>query len=75
MLDLCMFAEGSKNEQEISVVGDIGKVKHSLTSYGFPFSFVFYFLQLLLFPTGASFLMTLELFNAGTFGCTLHYNS
>ncbi|KAL8091248.1 uncharacterized protein LOC141698284 [Apium graveolens] len=25
MLDLCMFAEGSKNEQEISVVGDIGK--------------------------------------------------
>ena len=31
MLDLCMFAEGSKNEQEISVVGDIGKVP--------PFSF------------------------------------
>lgn len=29
MLDLCMFAEGSKNEQEISVVGDIGKVKLS----------------------------------------------
>ena len=27
MLELCMFAEGSKNEQEISVVGDIGKVK------------------------------------------------
>lgn len=26
MLDLCMFAEGSKNEQEISVVGDTGKV-------------------------------------------------
>lgn len=26
MLDLCMFAEGTKNEQEISVVGDIGKV-------------------------------------------------
>lgn len=26
MLDLCMFAEGSRNEQEISVVGDIGKV-------------------------------------------------
>ncbi|KFK32181.1 hypothetical protein AALP_AA6G208100 [Arabis alpina] len=25
MLDLCMFAEGSKNEQEISVTGDIGK--------------------------------------------------
>lgn len=25
MLDLCMFAEGSKNEQEIAVVGDIGK--------------------------------------------------
>ncbi|KAG9447117.1 hypothetical protein H6P81_013245 [Aristolochia fimbriata] len=25
MLDLCMFAEGSKNDQEISVVGDIGK--------------------------------------------------
>lgn len=30
MLDLCMFAEGSKNEQEISVVGDIGKVKTDL---------------------------------------------
>lgn len=29
MLDLCMFAEGSKNEQEISVVGDIGKVNFS----------------------------------------------
>ncbi|KAI4372445.1 hypothetical protein MLD38_010675 [Melastoma candidum] len=25
MLDLCMFAEGSRNEQEIAVVGDIGK--------------------------------------------------
>ncbi|XP_010434677.1 PREDICTED: uncharacterized protein LOC104718606 isoform X1 [Camelina sativa] len=25
MLDLCMFAEGSKNEQEISVTGDVGK--------------------------------------------------
>lgn len=32
MLDLCMFAEGGKNEQEISVVGDIGKVNR------FPFS-------------------------------------
>lgn len=31
MLDLCMFAEGSKNEQEISVVGDIGKVKFTLS--------------------------------------------
>ena len=27
ILDLCMFAEGSKNEQEICVVGDIGKVR------------------------------------------------
>jgi hypothetical protein len=26
MLDLCMFAEGSRNEQEICVVGDSGKV-------------------------------------------------
>lgn len=25
-LDLCMFAEGSRNEQEICVVGDQGKV-------------------------------------------------
>lgn len=25
MLDLCMFAEGGKNEQEVCVVGDIGK--------------------------------------------------
>lgn len=32
MLDLCMFAEGSKNEQEISVVGDIGKVNPSSIS-------------------------------------------
>ncbi len=27
MLDLCMFAEASRNEQEISVVGDAGKVE------------------------------------------------
>jgi len=27
MLDLCMFAEASRNEQEISVVGDRGKVE------------------------------------------------
>ncbi len=27
MLDLCMFAEGSKNEQEIAVTGDIAKVE------------------------------------------------
>jgi predicted dehydrogenase len=27
MLDLCMFAEGSQNEQEISVVGDTAKVE------------------------------------------------
>ncbi|MFV9673132.1 MAG: Gfo/Idh/MocA family protein, partial [Acidimicrobiia bacterium] len=27
MLDLCMFAEGSKNEQEIAVTGDVGKVE------------------------------------------------
>ena len=27
MLDLCMFAEGSKNEQEISVTGDAAKVE------------------------------------------------
>lgn len=33
MLDLCMFAEGSKNEQEISVVGDIGKVKFTRLSF------------------------------------------
>lgn len=35
MLDLCMFAEGSKNEQEISVVGDLGKVQISLPSHTF----------------------------------------
>ncbi|OAY60053.1 inositol 2-dehydrogenase 2 [Manihot esculenta] len=38
MLDLCMFAEGSKNEQEISVVGDIGKgeafVPENIVRYG-----------------------------------------
>ncbi len=27
MLDLCMFAEASKNEQEICVVGDKGKIE------------------------------------------------
>lgn len=27
MLDLCMFAEASKNEQELSVVGDVGKIE------------------------------------------------
>ena len=27
VLDLCMFAEGSQNEQEISVVGATGKVR------------------------------------------------
>ena len=26
ILDLCMFAEGSRNEQEICAVGDSGKV-------------------------------------------------
>lgn len=38
MLDLCMFAEGSKNEQEISVVGDVGKgeafVPENIVRYG-----------------------------------------
>lgn len=27
MLDLCMFAEGSRNEQELAVTGDVGKVE------------------------------------------------
>ncbi len=27
LLDLCMFSEGSKNEQEISVVGDLAKIE------------------------------------------------
>ena len=31
-LDLCMFAEGSKNQEEVSVVGDIGKVEAFLPS-------------------------------------------
>ncbi|KAK9912224.1 hypothetical protein M0R45_036095 [Rubus argutus] len=38
MLDLCMFAEGSKNEQEISVAGDVGKgeafVPESIVRFG-----------------------------------------
>lgn len=38
MLDLCMFAEGSTNEQEISVVGDTGKgeafVPESIVRFG-----------------------------------------
>ncbi|XP_062073970.1 uncharacterized protein LOC133778149 [Humulus lupulus] len=38
MLDLCMFAEGSKSEQEISVVGDIGKgeafVPENIVNFG-----------------------------------------
>lgn len=35
MLDLCMFAEGSKNEQEISVVGDLAKVPTVISSFRF----------------------------------------
>lgn len=31
MLDLCMFAEASRNEQEIGVVGDLGKVEALVT--------------------------------------------
>jgi myo-inositol 2-dehydrogenase / D-chiro-inositol 1-dehydrogenase len=31
MLDLCMFAEASRNEQEISVVGELGKVEALVT--------------------------------------------
>ncbi|CAN5580034.1 N/A [soil metagenome] len=31
-LDLCMFAEGSENQEEVSVVGDIGKVEAFLPS-------------------------------------------
>lgn len=31
MLDLCMFAEASKNEQELSVIGDQGKVESLVT--------------------------------------------
>ena len=31
-LDLCMFAEGSKNQEEVSVVGDVGKVEAFLPS-------------------------------------------
>jgi predicted dehydrogenase len=31
MLDLCMFAEASRNEQEISVVGSLGKVEALVT--------------------------------------------
>lgn len=27
MLDLCMFAEASKNEQELAVIGDLGKIE------------------------------------------------
>ncbi|KAJ8754708.1 hypothetical protein K2173_011123 [Erythroxylum novogranatense] len=38
VLDLCMFAEGSRNEQEISVVGEIGKgeafVPESIVRFG-----------------------------------------
>jgi len=30
MLDLCMFAEGSKHEQNIAVTGDIGKIETSV---------------------------------------------
>ncbi|MEY3680731.1 MAG: scyllo-inositol 2-dehydrogenase [Actinomycetota bacterium] len=33
-LDLCMFAEGSRQEQEISVVGDTGKVEAAIPGDG-----------------------------------------
>ena len=32
LLDLCMFAEGSVNQEEVSVVGDVGKVEAFLPS-------------------------------------------
>ncbi|MEI8049893.1 MAG: Gfo/Idh/MocA family oxidoreductase [Actinomycetes bacterium] len=31
-LDLCMFAEGSRNQEELSVVGDLGKIEAFLPS-------------------------------------------
>lgn len=34
-LDLCMFAEGSANQEEVSVVGDLGKVEAFLPSSEF----------------------------------------
>lgn len=34
-LDLCMFAEGSRNEQEICIVGSTGKVETSVPGDGF----------------------------------------
>ena len=33
MLELCMFAEGSKDEQKISVVGDLGKAEVGVPSH------------------------------------------
>lgn len=36
-LDLCMFAEGSKNQEEVSVVGAVGKVEAFLPSGEFRF--------------------------------------
>lgn len=33
LLDLCMFAEGSRWEQEISVVGDLGKIEAHLPNF------------------------------------------
>ena len=33
-LDLCMFAEASRNEQEISVVGDLGKIEAAIPGDG-----------------------------------------
>jgi predicted dehydrogenase len=36
-LDLCMFAEGSHNQEELSVVGDLGKAEAFLPSSEFRF--------------------------------------
>lgn len=61
MLDLCMFAEGSKNEQEISVVGDIGKVK--LSPYQPFIVLIIFILQFLVVSGNLLIKIELRLFN------------
>lgn len=62
MLDLCMFAEGSKNEQEISVVGNTGKVNHHWHCTDVAaFLVCILCLATSTFPIGASLLMAIKL--------------
>lgn len=69
MLDLCMFAEGSKNEQEIVVVGNTGKVEfspphrllHHFSTISCIFCDFFSFISMVEYVGGSMFFLILNL--------------